>query len=123
MTQISVLIVGIILIVLITWWFFGKHQVETKEAKMEQSKQIIDIKVDGGYSPEQVIVKKGIPTELRFTKLDNSSCLDHVVFPDFGINQALPQDQTTSIMLNTEESGEFEWSCGMNMFHGKLIVK
>lgn len=123
MTQIIILSIGIVLIALITWWFFGKHQVETEEATMEQEKQIVNIKVDGGYSPEQVIVKKGIPTELRFTKIDGSSCLDHVVFPDFGINQALPQDETTSVTVNTDQAGEYVWACGMNMFHGKLIVK
>lgn len=123
MNQIIILIIGIILIALITWWFFGKHQVETEEATMEQEKQIINIKVEGGYSPEQVVVKQGIPTELRFTKIDGSSCLDHVVFPDFGINQALPQDETTSVTINTDQAGEYSWACGMNMFHGKLIVK
>lgn len=123
MTQMIILSIGIVLIALITWWFFGKHQVETEEATMEQEKQIVNIRVDGGYSPEQVIVKKGMPTELRFTKIDGSSCLDHVVFPDFGINQALPQDETTSVTVNTDQAGEYAWACGMNMFHGKLIVK
>jgi len=46
-----------------------------------------------------------------------------VVFSDFGINQALPQNQAETVQIDTSKPGEFEWACGMDMFHGKLIIK
>ena len=40
-----------------------------------------------------------------------------------GINDFLPQDQAHTINIDTTKSGEYEFACGMNMFHGKLIIK
>jgi Uncharacterized protein conserved in bacteria len=48
--------------------------------------------------------------------------LDRVVFPDFGINRELPKGEKQAI-IDTSKSGEFQWACGMDMFHGKLIIK
>ena len=123
MTRIIVLIVGIALIGFIAWWFFGKHEAQTESAAVTDDQQNVDVLVKGGYSPEQVVLKQGVPARLHFKRTDPSSCLDHVVFPDFGINQALPENETETIQIDTSKAGEYEWACGMNMFHGKVIIK
>lgn len=123
MARIMVLIIGILMIGFITWWFFGKHEAKTETAAVASDQQDVDILVKGGYSPEQVALKQGVPAELHFTRTDPSSCLDHVVFPDFGINQALPQNQEETVTIDTNKPGEYEWACGMDMFHGKVIIK
>lgn len=123
MTRILVLLVGLAIIGFILWWFFGKHQVATATAEVSDDKQVVDVEVSGGYSPEVVTLKKGVPATLNFTRKDASSCLDRVVFSDFGINKELPQNEQQSIKIDTTKSGEFQWACGMDMFHGKLIIK
>lgn len=123
MTKILVLIVGLALIGFIFWWFFGNHQVEAATADLTDNNQNIDVEVKGGYSPEIVTLKKGVPATINFTRKDASSCLDRVVFSDFGINKELPQNEKQSIEIDTSKSGEFQWACGMDMFHGKLIIK
>jgi plastocyanin domain-containing protein len=123
MIRIIVLIIGLILIGFIVWWFFGKHETQTESAAINNDQQDINVLVKGGYSPEQVVLKQGVPAQLHFKRTDPSSCLDHVVFPDFGINQALPENETQTIQIDTSEAGEYEWACGMNMFHGKVIIK
>ncbi|QMU08820.1 cupredoxin domain-containing protein [Levilactobacillus suantsaii] len=123
MTKLLVLIIGLLLIGFIAWWFFGHHATKTVEAAQTTGQQSIDIDVNGGYSPEQVVLKQGVPAVLNFTRQDASSCLDRVVFSDFGINQALPQNQTQAIKIDTSKPGEYQWACGMDMFHGKLIIK
>lgn len=123
MSKLIVGIVGIVMIIGILWWFFGKHQVAESTAVIEDQKQRINIKVDGGYSPEKVVLKQNVPAELIFTRTDASSCLDHVVFPDLGINQALPKDQPVTVKIDTNRAGEFNWACGMNMFHGQLKIE
>lgn len=121
--KIVVLIAGLALIGFIGWWFFGKHQVAQTNAKVNDDQQIVDVEVKGGYSPEVVVLKQGVTATLNFTRTDSSSCLDRVVFSDFGINQALPQNQKESVEIDTSQSGEFQWACGMDMFHGKLVIK
>lgn len=83
---------------------------------------LVDITVKGGYSPETISIAKGKTTTLRFTRKDPSSCLEEVVIPEFKIRKFLPLNQPISIELNPEKAGEYEFVCGMNMFHGKLIV-
>ncbi|MBH9989017.1 cupredoxin domain-containing protein [Lactobacillus sp. M0392] len=121
--RIIILCLGVALIVFIAWWFFGKHNVATENASVNSNKQSVDIVVKGGYSPEKVILERGIPATLNFKRTDSSSCLDHVIFSDFGINQKLPQGKTEPIKIDTSKPGEYEWACSMNMFHGKVIVK
>lgn len=121
--RILVLIIGIIIIGLIVWWFFGKHEAESAAATMAGATQTVDVTVKGGYLPEVVELKQGVPATLNFTRTDPSTCLDHVVFPDFGINRELPKGETESITIDTSKPGEYGWACGMDMFHGKLIIK
>ena len=123
MTKLIVLSLGIALIFFICWWFFGKQNVKAEQAKVNAKEQSINIEVKGGYSPEKVVLKKGIPATLNFKRLDSSSCLDHVIFSDLGINQELPKGQVEHVNIDTSKAGEYEWGCSMNMFHGKVIVK
>ncbi|PXY84316.1 cupredoxin domain-containing protein [Lactobacillus melliventris] len=123
MIRIIILCLGVALIAFIAWWFFGKHNFATENASVNSNKQSVDIVVKGGYSPEKVILERGIPATLNFKRTDSSSCLDHVIFSDFGINQKLPQGKTEPIKIDTSKPGEYEWACSMNMFHGKVIVK
>lgn len=121
--KIIVLVIGLSIIGFIGWWFFGKHEVAAESAEVANDHQVVDVEVKGGYSPEVIVLKKGVPATLNFTRKDSSSCLDRVVFSDFGINQALPQDEKQSVEIDTNKPGEFQWACGMDMFHGKLIIK
>jgi len=54
---------------------------------------------------------------------DSNSCLEEVVLSDFKVRKFLPLNEKTEIEINPTKKGEFDFSCGMGMFHGKLIVK
>ena len=78
--------------------------------------------MDGGYSPEIIRVQKGQPVTLNFYRKDPSDCLEEVVLGDFGVRKHLPLGQTTPIEIKPEQAGEYTFSCGMNMYHGKIKV-
>ncbi|MBI4080229.1 MAG: cupredoxin domain-containing protein [Candidatus Levybacteria bacterium] len=103
-----------------TYWFFLMKK--EGEAVVVNTNSV-DITVMGGYSPEVISIPKGKTTTLNFIRKDPSSCLEEVVLPDFKIRKYLPLNETTPIQVTPKESGTFEIVCGMNMFHGKIIVK
>lgn len=104
--------------IVFTYWFFLM-----KKEKVEEVSNEVDITVDGGYSPEVISIPKGRLTKINFFRKDPSSCLEEVVISDFKIRRYLPLNQKVTIEINPKESGEFRFVCGMNMFHGKIIVK
>lgn len=123
MAKLAVVIIGIALIAFLIWWFFGKHDISQQAAIMRGDHQEVRIEVNGGYSPQTLVLKQGVPASLIFHRKDPSSCLDQVVLSDLGVQKHLPLKQDTIITITPEEKGEFGFACGMNMYHGKVIVK
>ena len=85
--------------------------------------QEIDVTVKGGYSPDVIAVKRGVPVRLNFYRDETSSCSEQVILGDFGIARDLPAFKTTSVEFTPDKAGEFSFTCGMNMLHGKLVVE
>lgn len=118
----GVLTGGIALSVGIVWYFFGPKK-RTAASVSSGGTQEVNIKVKGAYSPDVIVVKRGAPVRLNFYRDETSSCSEEVVLSDFGIARKLPAFQTTSIEFTPDKTGEFGFTCGMNMLHGKLIVE
>jgi len=116
MDKIIVSIFGV-LSILFTYWYFFMKKINTVQAE-----GIIEILVDGGYKPEQISIPYGKTTKLIFHRKDSSSCLEEVVLADFKVRKFLPLNEKTEIEINPTKKGEFDFSCGMGMFHGKLLV-
>ena len=104
--------------VIFTFWFFLMKK--DKEVNVENE---VDIKVSGGYSPEVISIPKGKTTKINFLRTDSTECLSEVVLGDFKIKKELPLNQKVTIEITPQKVGEFGYSCGMNMYHGKIIVK
>lgn len=115
--KVIVIISGFLGIVFTFWFFLMKKD---KEVSVENE---IDIIVEGGYNPNVISIAKGKLTKINFIRKDPSSCLEEVVLSDFKIKKYLPLNQKVTIELNPKKTGTFQFSCGMNMFHGKVIVK
>lgn len=115
--KIIVIIVGLFGIAF-TYWFFLMKKEKEVEVKDE-----VTIKVSGGYSPDVIAVPKGKTTKITFFRTDPTECLSDVVLSDFKIKKELPLNQKVTIKITPQKTGEFPFSCGMGMFHGKIIVK
>ena len=117
MDKVVVTILGLLGIAFVYWFFLMK-----KEEAVEVGEEA-DITVDGGYSPEVITVAKGRPVTLNFIRTDPSSCLEEVVLSDFKARKFLPLNEKVAVTITPKEAGEYAYSCGMNMFHGKIVVK
>lgn len=100
-----------------TYWFFLMKKEKQIEVQTE-----VDIEVNGGYSPEVISIPRGQTTKLNFIRRDPTECLEEVVLSDFKVRRQLPLNKKVTIEITPQKSGEYPYSCGMNMFHGKIIV-
>jgi plastocyanin domain-containing protein len=82
----------------------------------------VTITVDGGYDPARIRVVAGKPLRLTFHRIDPSSCVAQVIFPDFQRRLDLPLEASTSIDLLPAKPGLYPFHCGMNMVRGMLEV-
>lgn len=98
--------------------FHKKIQATTKNGN-----QIVKVKVANGYEPEVVEFKQGTPAKIVFNRSNNSICLARVQSDEMQFNTELPLNQNVEISINTDQKGEFNYACGMNMFHGKVVIK
>ena len=78
--------------------------------------------VRGGYSPELIHVRQGVPLEIEFDRQESGECTNRVVFADLGVNAGLPAYTKTTVRLRPDRAGTFGFACGMNMIHGTLVV-
>jgi plastocyanin domain-containing protein len=121
--EIIVLLGGLALIGFVAWFFFlAPHQVAAAVSTSAGVQQI-DIMVKGGYSPNVIEVEKGKPVQLNFYRDEDNSCSEELLLPDFQIRRELAPFQTTAVELLPRQAGRFEFTCGMHMLRGQIIVK
>ncbi|MGH9315635.1 MAG: cupredoxin domain-containing protein [Thermoanaerobaculia bacterium] len=112
---------GVFLIFFLYIFFFGRRP--TVSARSSRSgPQEITIVVAGGYTPDLIVVRRDVPLKLTFDRRESNPCSDEVVLPEFQIRRSLPAHQKTVVEVVPKRTGEFPFSCGMNMLHGKIRV-
>jgi plastocyanin domain-containing protein len=122
-SEIIVLVGGVLLVGFVVWFFFFSERERARAESGAGGVQRIKVTVKGGYTPDVIVLKKGVPAELDFYRDEVSSCSEEVVLPDFGLSRRLPAFKTTTVRLTPERAGEFTITCGMSMLHGKLVVE
>ena len=121
--QVLGFLISLVVIGLIVWWFFGDHQTDAVSAEVVGNLQNVEIVVEGGYKPEVIRLKAGVPAKLTFLRKSASSCFEEVLLPDFGQQASLHVNEPYVITINPTKTGTFTYSCGMHMFFGKIEVK
>ena len=112
---------GAALCVLIAWFFFGRRR--ARVATVHDGVQQTTIVVKGGYSPNVIRLREGVPARLVFDRQESGDCTSRVVLPEFGISKALPAFGSATVEFTPNQAGEFAFACGMNMVHGTVIVE
>jgi len=121
--QIFVILSGVVLTILIAWYFWFVPKAQTRVAISSSGAQEVAITVKGGYTPDVIVVQKGRPVRLTFTRQESSACSEKVLFPDFNQNALLPEGEQVTLEFTPEKAGEFGFQCQMGMLRGKLIVE
>jgi P-type Cu+ transporter len=103
------------------WFFFGPRRAHS--AELAGGVQRVVVTVKGGYSPDVITARRGVPLEMVFDRQESGDCTSRVVFPDLAVSAALPAHQRTTVRLTPASAGTFSFACGMNMVHGTLVVE
>lgn len=78
---------------------------------------------ESGYSRTSIILRRNVSTKITFLRQTDNTCATEVVISEYGISRSLPLNTPTAITFTPTRSGEFNFTCGMNMMHGKLVVQ
>ncbi|MDI3326309.1 cupredoxin domain-containing protein [Pontibacterium granulatum] len=117
--MIIVNLIGLVLIVVVVWWFW-LYKVKTPDTA---SGEVI-IKVENGvYEPALIRMHEGEKITLIFLRKDRSACSSVVQFDALELSEELPLDKTKSITLDSLDTGSYSFNCQMQMYKGKLIVE
>ncbi len=87
----------------------------------------IDIAVTrAGYEPARIVVRRGEPIELVFTRRTDIACLKEVVVhtsEHTSVRKSLPLDQPIVISVTFDKTGQLGFTCGMMMKVGTIEVR
>src|SRR5215472_4890026 len=119
--DVSVLLAAVVAIGGLGWFFFGPRR--ARSAQLEGGVQRVVVTVKGGYSPDVIKARQGVPLEMVFDRQESGDCTSRVVFPDLAVSAALPAYQRTTVRLTAASAGTFGFACRMNMVHGTLVVE
>lgn len=94
----------------------NKTEQAIQNVSVVEDKQIIDIRVKGGYSPKVTTAKADIPTIIRFNTNGTFDCSSYIRIPSLGINETLPNTGAKEVNIGTPNVGILSGSCGMGMY-------
>ena len=103
-------------------WYFWLQTRQGVAATVVGGLQEIDVTVKGGYEPDTIVVKAGVPVRLNFTRLESSMCSEMVTFDGIDRSARLPEGETVSVEFTPEAPGEIPFQCQMGMLRGKIVV-
>jgi cytochrome c oxidase subunit 2 len=78
------------------------------------------------YTPNQIVLKQGVPVILEFTAIDFMHGFN---VPDMHIRADLMPGQVTRVTLNTDTAGDFDFLCdnfcgtGHETMNGRITIK
>ena len=118
-----VIATGSVLIVAIAWFFWGPRTGGYRAALTSSGYQEAMVLVQGGYTPDTIIVEHGKPVRLNFRREENGACSEMVILGAFGKSARLPTGHVVPIEFLPDTPGEYPFGCQMGMLRGKLVVE
>jgi cobalt-zinc-cadmium efflux system membrane fusion protein len=76
-----------------------------------------------GYQPGRVRLRRGVPARVTFLRKIEATCGTELLIPDYQIKRELPFNEPVVVEFTPNKRGESEFTCGMKMLRGKLVVR
>ena len=121
--EVIVTLAGVLSIAGVAWFFWGPRGEGVTAGLTSSGFQEAMILVKGAYNPDVIVVEHGKPVRLTFNRQETAACSEKVILPDFERSAELPEGELVPIEFIPEQPGEYEFTCGMGMLHGKVVVR
>jgi len=93
------------------------------EDRPAPSARVIAVRVDAaGFTPSRIAARHGETVTLRFTRV-SESCATEVIVPPGNTKKPLPLKRPVDIQFTASRTGEFAFTCGMDMLRGTIVVQ
>lgn len=97
---------------------------EDRAKEVEAGVQFATVTItEKGYEPDTIKLKKERLARVTFVRTVESTCGTAVVIPAFNIKRDLPLNEPVVIDFTPAKRGVFNFTCGMRMLQGKIIVQ
>src|SRR6516164_3512524 len=95
--DVVVVIASAVALVGLGWFFFAPRR--ARAAELAGGVQRVTVVVRGGYSPDVIRARQGVPLEVVFDRQESGDCTSRVVFPDLAVSASLPAFERTTVRL------------------------
>jgi RND family efflux transporter MFP subunit len=75
------------------------------------------------YLPDKVDAEFGKPITITFVRRTEEGCGTEVSFPELGIRKHLPLNTPVEVTFTPRKTGEIKFTCAMDMFRGRVVVR
>lgn len=106
------------------FWQVATHRTNTStKSVLGINTQTATINISNqGYSPNNITLKKGVPTYLELITNNVSNCSRSFTIPDLNIEQLLPETGKTILEFTPDKIGLLAFSCSMGMYTGQFNI-
>ena len=78
---------------------------------------------DNGYQPASLKLRRGVPARVTFVRRIEETCGTEIALPAYNIRHTLPLNKPVVVEFTPDKAGEFNFTCGMGMLRGTVIVQ
>lgn len=111
------IIIGICVLVLLIGGNGGKPSSLGASTVAADGSQLIEVTVQGGYSPTRINAKADTATTLRMKSMNTYGCERAFTIPKLGISKMLPSSGDTDFNIPVQSAGTtLIGSCSMGMY-------
>lgn len=99
-----------------------QHDDRTQE--VEAGLQLATVAVTAkGFQPDTIKLKRGVPARVTFVRQVEETCATVILIPEYHIKRDLPVKDPVVVDFTPTKKGVFDFSCGMKMLSGKIVVQ
>lgn len=84
--------------------------------------QVVEVTVRGGYRPDAIMARAGVPLRILFRRDDEDACSERVVFSSPRLDRRLAPSGVTAVDLPPQPAGEIRFTCGMGRYRGRIAL-